>query len=129
MPSKRKEPLEKEGSRISGIRADGGEPPRPIAFLEYLLEVFYEIGPTGYGAAGPIPLTDADLLAWQQNHGIRLQPWEVRAVIRLSKQWIDWAHRGRDPACASPWPEYVDPPEVTRVRAERMRETFGRMAK
>lgn len=96
--------------------------------LEYLLEVFYEIGPCVQTGMGHVPLDDTHLRAWQENSGIRLQPWEAAAVIRCSREWVVWQARGSDPGCASPWDAYAPPGELARAKAEALRTKFRGMA-
>lgn len=84
------------------MRDQGIEPRLPDCPLPYLLDIFMEIGPTGAGGMGPVPISHQEILAWQTNTGICLEPWEVRIVRRLSFEWIAESRRAEDPDSTEP---------------------------
>ena len=38
-------------------------------------------------AMGPAPASHLDLMAWQSNNRIALEPWEARALMYLGQTW------------------------------------------
>jgi hypothetical protein len=122
VPRARKKLPEKEGSRLSNPKQDAARPP---ASLQYLLDILYDVGPTGQGGMGPAPLSHLELLAYQVNMGIRLQPREIRALRKLSAQWIAMSHEAEDPMCPPPWSPAPTPDRLRRVAASLRAELSG----
>lgn len=87
-----------------------------------------EVGPTGSGAMGPVPLTHSELLAWQVNMRRMLQPWEIDVLRRLSMQWCAESDEAQDDRAPAPWtPERIPVEELNRV-ASGLRATLRGMA-
>lgn len=55
------------------------------------------------GAAGAVPLSHAEIEAWQRNTGNELQPWEVRLLRALSAAYITAGRDAEKPNCPPPW--------------------------
>lgn len=55
------------------------------------------------GAMGPVPITWQELDAWQRQTGMRLQPWEARAVISLSRAYAGEAVAAREDDAPAPY--------------------------
>jgi hypothetical protein len=84
----------------------------PDMAVPHLVRYLYEIGPTLPGGMGAVPLTHSEIMAWQSNTGVELQPWEARFLYRLSREFLSQSHKSEAPECPPPW---VDaPPEVNR---------------
>lgn len=91
------------------MRKDRGDedyqPPMPdIDFeLTYLVTYLWEIGPVHYSGMGPLPLPHSEIMAWQSNTGITLQPWEARYLRELSKDFLAQEAKSKDPEEPPPW--------------------------
>ena len=106
-PSKDQKHIAKEGSRLKRFQDDGWKQHLPEAPLPYLLDLFFEIGPTEAGGMGPSPLTQEEIRAWQENNILpfaELQPWEVTVVRKLSFAWIEMSSKAEEPDCPEPIP-------------------------
>ena len=81
------------------------------AVAQYLIGYLFEIGPTLAAGMGNGPLTHVEIMAWQSNTGIELQPWEVRFVKHLSIEYLNESQRATAHDCAAPWADapYVKP--------------------
>ena len=61
------------------------------------------MGPNEYHATGePIPITWPTLYAYAQGTGDLSEPWEYRAVIAMSRAYLDGLTRGKDVMCMPP---------------------------
>ena len=74
----------------------------PQVDAEYLLGYLWEIGPTLSAGGYPTPITHEEILAWTELTGIELEPWEVRAIRRLSGEYLSESHRAEKPDCQAP---------------------------
>lgn len=79
----------------------------------YLVDYLLEIGPTLPTGMGAAPLTHGEIAAWQGNVGVRLQPWEARALRALSIEYVGTRAEAADPLCP--------PPYIAAGNAERRR--------
>jgi hypothetical protein len=78
-------------------------PELPECIAHYLLEYFFDVGPTiddGH-------LTYAEISAWQQTMGLVLTPWETQQLHQLSRVYIDQAHKSRAFDCPAPYSDEV----------------------
>lgn len=82
------------------MKADGFEPDMPETEASYILGYLFDIGPV---ISGPSPITSQELLAWQSNTGIDLQPWESELLRRLSREYLAEHHKAEKPDCPAPW--------------------------
>lgn len=78
------------------------EPFIPEVRCEYLAVHLFDVGPVMAGGMGPAVLSHGELAAWQANTGVELQPWELRALRRLSAEFIREAKRAEEPGCPAP---------------------------
>lgn len=69
----------------------------------YLIGHLWEIGPAMSGGMGPAVISHQDIAAWQDLIGIELQPWEARALRRLSRDYVAELHRAEKADAAAPW--------------------------
>lgn len=69
----------------------------------YLVEHLFEVGPVLSGGMGPAPLTHVELVAWQWDVGIRLEPWEARFLHRLSCEYIAESQKAEARDAPPPW--------------------------
>jgi hypothetical protein len=94
---------EREGSRLSKLKAAGRQPKLPEVSCRYLLDILMDVGPTSATGLGVAPITEQELLAWQLNRGRRLQPWECSIIKRLSKEWVSESYAAEDERRPAPW--------------------------
>lgn len=52
---------------------------------ELLWSVFLQLHGARGGGVGPSPISTSDLLAYQQLHGIELNPWELDTLHQLDQ--------------------------------------------
>ena len=79
----------------------------------YLLSYFFEVGPLMSGGMGDSPLTNGELLAWQENTGIFLQPWEARFLSRLSRDYLIQSQKSEKADCPAPYlPRQIQDREI-----------------
>ncbi len=101
-------------------------PPGPAA---YLLEYFWDIGPSASGGMGPTPLTWAEIQAWQHVTGTPLRPWEARTLRRLSHEYINTLQASADPAAPAPYAP-INPDQQQRAQVARtVGSIFGSRAR
>ncbi len=116
-------------SRLEKARAQRKNPDyapdMPPVDVPYLLEVFFEIGPTMAAGMGAGPITHEEIRAWQANTGVELQPWQIRALRRMSFDYLGEAHEAEKADRRAPWePVEVDYSAV----ANNMMNAIRRMA-
>lgn len=75
----------------------------PIEAGAYLVGYLLDVGPTVSGAMGAGPVTSKELMAWCEETGIRLQPWEAQFIRRLSGEYLTELHRAEKRDCDAPW--------------------------
>lgn len=96
------------------------EPDMPPVSAEHLIAYLFEVGPviaTGMGAG---PITHQELLAWQANTGIRLQPWQARFLRMLSCDYVAEAERSKSRDHPPPWVGEPDREFVSRSIASTL---------
>jgi hypothetical protein len=49
------------------------------------------------GMGGPLPLTQAEVQAWQFNHGVRFTPWELEMIKAFDAVALDHARKKAAP--------------------------------
>lgn len=85
------------------MEARGEVPRMPEVPAPYLLEWWYEIGPTVPAGMGEAPIGWPDLAAWSETTGIELEPWEARTLRRMSREFIEMRFDARKPDCPEPY--------------------------
>lgn len=64
------------------------EPEMPeLAWGRHLIDYLLEVGPVMAAGMGSAPITFTELSNWQEQVGLRLTPWEVRTLRRLSLEY------------------------------------------
>ena len=96
-------PEKAEASRLNKMQADGIVVDMPPCDALYLVAYLFEAGPTMPSAMGETPLSHSELESWQRNTGIHLQPWECRAMKRLSIEYMSEAQKATDPGRPAPY--------------------------
>lgn len=92
-------------SRIEALRNAGIDVRMPECEAMYLVGYLYEVGPVMAGGMGEVPLSHTELRSWQDNTGIELESWEVRAMSRLSKEYLSESNKATKHDAPAPWPE------------------------
>lgn len=57
------------------------------------------------------PVSWQSLAAWQQATGVRIDPWELRLLRRLSVEYVAEGHRAEAENAPPPWPWQPTPDE------------------
>lgn len=101
---KSKAPSVSRLQRLKDQVSDGWyEPDMPDVRCSYLLNWLFEIGPVLSGGMGAAPISNEELLAWQQNIRIRLSSWEARTILRLSRDYLNESQKAEKRDCPQPW--------------------------
>lgn len=97
--------------------------------VEYLISHFFDVGPTMLtGASNSVPLSYAELRAWQDSLGIELQPWEARTIRRLSFEYLTQIQLAEKLECKAPWVgDAADDSIHRRMIARRMRDSIAEL--
>lgn len=92
-------------SRWAMCLDSGNEPDLPAvdAALMPFIAWLFEAGPTSAGGPGQVTLTWADLAHWQDGTGIRLPPWKLRLLRRLSSEYLREYNQAGTVDAAPPW--------------------------
>ena len=100
-------------------KEEGGEIHMPPLTEEiaYMVDTLLDAGISTAAGMGSVPLTWADLAAWQQGTGIALAPWEARLIRRMSSEYLAESHRAEKPDCPPPWRIELAPEQRTQVAA------------
>ncbi|MBG6222802.1 MULTISPECIES: hypothetical protein [unclassified Janthinobacterium] len=77
----------------------------PVDCGQHLLGYLYEFGPAMAGGMGAVPVTFAEMAAWQLATGVDLEPWEARLLRRLSADYVAESHKASKTDCPPPWGE------------------------
>ena len=85
--------------------------PPIIDEVAYIVHSLFEAGPVSTTGMGSIPITWADLAAWQQGTGISLQPWELRLIRDLSAHYLSEGQLAEKHDCPAPWQAEIDEEE------------------
>lgn len=73
---------------------------------QYLLDALMEAGPTQPGAMGDqVPLEWADLHAYRECAGTVSEVWELRALYRMSREYLAGQRQGENPLGREPMDE------------------------
>lgn len=95
----------------------------PLERGAYLINYLFQIGPVMAAGMGAGPITHGELLAWQENVGVDLKPWEISFLRRLSGEYLVESHKAEKRGAQAPWlpadakPEVSDTQRAIRVLA------------
>lgn len=118
-------PDKDKGSRIEAFKKAGiTDIEMPECEALYLVGYLYEIGPATSGGMGESPITHAELRSWQYNTGIELNSWEVRTVVRLSREYLSESQKAKIPTAPAPW---VDAPYTKLLAALKLQQALNAM--
>lgn len=119
-------------SRLQAMRKERGEPAYwpempPTECCGYLIGWFFEAGPAlPLGGGGHAVLTQSEILAWQQNTGIRLTAWEARTLRALSSAYVSELLEASNQKRAEPWGRAATGESLMQA-AESMRDSMRAM--
>lgn len=85
-------PQEPRQSRGQRIKDDGGSLPTPEVRAQYLVHWLKDLGIADHGFNGPVPVSAQEITAWAKGMGIRLKPWEFRALKQASQAYVGRYH-------------------------------------
>jgi len=90
----------------------------PQSSCHYLVNLLFEAGPVLSGGMGASSLTHSEILAYQANTGTRLTAWEAREIRRLSRVYLDEAHKAEEPDCPQPYQAEQTPETKAQISAK-----------
>jgi len=79
-----------------------------IGAAAYLVGYWQDAGLVGVGGMGPVPISSAELIAWQQGQSIALQPWEFSVLRDISRVYLAQAQASEKPECPPPFGDPVN---------------------
>lgn len=87
--------VERQTGKVHSLIANGPALPRGCSQLwADFIELHGSRGSTGFGAAR---ITFADLKAWQDVRGVRLDPWELDTIRAVDDLWLsEFAPKPKD---------------------------------
>lgn len=108
---------DKKLSRREDLEKQNFEVAMPECDAQYILEHLFNIGITlGDGA-----ITHGEIESYQRNIGIRLNPWEILTIKRLSETYLSESHKARDINAETAWqdaPEYMSSSYRNAIRSK-----------
>jgi hypothetical protein len=100
-------------SRLRRYEIDGVTPMLPSkGAAAYLLDYFWDVGPSTSFGMGDVPVSHSELMAWQLNTGVILHPWEVALLRRLSSAYISQVELSRESGCKPPYGQLYRSPNL-----------------
>lgn len=123
-PVTRREALKKEMKM-----AEIDELEMPPCDAQHLVGYFFEMGPTMAAGMVDAPLSHSEIDAWQRNTGIELDAWEARTIRRMSRDYVNEAHRASERDCPSPWADASYAKPTASLIEERIRQATRELAK
>lgn len=91
-------------SRSEILNKNGvSDPEMPSCDALYLVDYLFEVGPVASSGMGPVPLSHAEISAWQHNTGIALDAWEARTLRALSLIYLGESQRATALDHPAPW--------------------------
>jgi hypothetical protein len=95
-----------------------------VEWGQYLLDYLWEVGPTEYGAVGPVQLSPPAIESWQRQMGIALHPWQFRLLRRLSGEYAAESHMASKPDRLPPFEESSDGAKLHEAQMRKKLDTF-----
>ena len=93
----------------------------PLEWAPYIVNYLFEIGPVLPAGMGSGPITASEIEAWQRLLGLELQPWEVRLLLRLSREYLSESHSATERGRPAPWQSGdVQPERIIAAIDQRM---------
>jgi hypothetical protein len=100
------------------------EPEMPdLDWGKYLVDYLFEVGPVMAAGMGSAPITFTELGNWQAQLGLRLSPWEVRMLRRLSLEYNSESQLATKPDREPPF-KSADAARLRNAQVERDIDDF-----
>jgi len=94
-------------SRLEKMKADmkdeDYQPDMPPIDAEYIVGYLFDVGPGVNTGMGDVPLRSEHLIAWQEETGILLQPWQAGFLRGLSREYLSQAQKSEKIDCPPPY--------------------------
>lgn len=113
---------------LEAIRAEYMPAMPEVQLGSYLLSYFLDVGPVEQSGMGDTVLSHQELRAYQDNIGIRLQPWEIRLIRRLSGEYLRAKFVAEKASAPAPWYADVEEDEL-QIVAQSLKQTIRQLAK
>lgn len=97
---KSEDPEPTHGERLE---EEGITPDFPQVYAFYLIEYLVEIGPCFNIGMGLSVVPQFEIEAWQRNTAIKLSPWEVLTIRRLSAEYRNQTEKSKERLCPAPY--------------------------
>ncbi len=101
----------------------GETPILPSVPFPHLAKWWLEIGPTQAGGMGEAVIGWQEMAAWERVTGLKLGPWEARAIRSMSSAFVSMRQDARKSGCPAPFAE--DPEQIQ----QRVDAQFAQMMK
>lgn len=116
-------------SRLTQMVERGDTPDLPPLGAEaYLVDHLLEVGPAMPAGMGDAPLSYSEIHAYTLAAGVRLAPWEARALRMLSREYLSARAEGEDADCPPPYIARPSADRAARVSAALAGALRGRKA-
>lgn len=90
-------------NRQAQLEKEGREPNLPdLDHGGWLLDAFFEAGAYVESGMGRLPLDWPNLLAFSQATGAISEPWEYRALMQMSRAYLEEIEVGKNPLSIEP---------------------------
>jgi len=116
-------------SRLQRMTDDGIEPPMPPVLAGHrFLNWLFDAGPGMHTGQGLVPLSSAEIRAWQQANGLRLTRQEAQTLRELSQAFVGELNSASDRTRPAPYRvEEIDMTKAKQQAAQSMRDTLRAM--
>jgi len=107
----------------------GIEPPMPPVLAGHrFLNWLYDAGPGIPTGQGLVPLSNAEIRAWQQSNGLSLTRLEAQTLRELSQAFVDELINASDRKRPAPYRvDEIDKTKAKQQAAQSMRDTLRAM--
>jgi hypothetical protein len=120
----RDDPAHPRLSRIDDLKRKKILPSMPPNPAPHITDWLIEMGLTEAAGMGTAAISSRELAAWQDNTGIRLEPWVGRLIRQLSKTYIAEGRLAESENCPAPWRAPVSQREVD-IEEAQLRKLLG----
>lgn len=112
-------------SRRRRMLDDGNPPALPdVGHAHYLVAHWLSTGCCQAGLGGPIPLSAAELQAWQAGSGHHLLPWEWALLRQMSVAYCAARQAGTEAATPAPYDPARNAPDAPAIDRQAVEQNF-----